>query len=290
MTPLGVKRGAGGGLYQGVKHLIALLCLAACVDVDEPELAETSFALTSLVLEGEASTGGGIVESDRSASAGAVIVLPTMGTSAQQPFTTTGWTYSGSARVRGEACNPWVRISIDSQDVVAQPITSAWTTINFWSSVPPGSHTLTLNHRKGECAIRVDQVTLSVEDPPPPPPAPVVVEAESAIGQGTVVNDAGASGGAYRAFTAVYQKANTTFTTTVATTGSVRVRSSGCLAQPLAKVTIDGAWTTMLIPVIGGWVTMSLPPLASGNHTIEFEHRYGPAGCALHFDHATFTP
>ena len=131
MTPLGVKRGAVGGLYQGVKHLIALLCLAACVDVDEPELAETSFALTSLVLEGKASTGGGIVESDSSASAGAILVLPTMGTGAQQSFTTTGWTYSGTARVRGEACNPWLRIRIDGQDALVQPITSAWTTINF---------------------------------------------------------------------------------------------------------------------------------------------------------------
>lgn len=286
-----VKRGAGGGHYPVVKQLIAVLCLGACVD--DPDLAETSFAVTSLVLEGEASTGGGVNETDTTASAGAVLVLPTVYTTAQQPFTTSGWTYSGSARVRGEACNPWVRIRIDGQDAVVQQITSAWTTINFWLSVPPGSHTLQLYHRNGGCAIRVDHVTLAVEDPQPPPdppPPPVVVEAESAIGQGAVVTDSAASGGAYRAFAAADEKASTTFATTTATTGSVRVRSSGCFAEPVAKVTIDGAPTTTYIPTSGAWVTMSLPPLANGNHTIEFAHRYGRTGCALHFDHATFTP
>ena len=286
-----VKRRAGGWLYPGVKPLIAVLCLGACID--GPELAETSFAVTSLALEGEASTGGGVIEVDSTASGGAVLVLPTVSTTAQQPFTTTGWTYSGTARVLGEACNPWVRIRIDGQDAAVQQLTSGWSTINFWLTVPPGSHTLQLHHRSGGCAIRVDHVTLAVEDPPQPPdppPAAVVVEAESATGQGTVVSAAGASGGAYRAFAAAYQKASTTFTTTVATTGSVRVRSSGCLAEPVAKVTIDGAWTMMNIPTSGAWVTMSIPLLASGLHMIEFEHRFGRTGCALHFDHATFTP
>ncbi len=286
-----MKRGARSGLYPDVKQLIAVLCLAGCAA--DPELAETSFAVTSFVLEGEASTGGGVVETDTTASGGAVIVLPTVYTTAQQPFTTSGWTYSGSARVRGEACNPWLRIRIDGQDAVVQPLASAWSTINFSLSVPPGSHTLELYHRNGGCAIRVDHVTLAVEDPPPPPeppPPPVVVEAESAIGQGTVVIDGAASGGAYRAFAAAYEKASTTFATSVATTGSVRVRSSGCVAEPVAKVTVDGASTMTYIPTSGAWVTMSLPPLVGGNHTIQFEHRYGRTGCALHFDHATFTP
>jgi hypothetical protein len=287
-----VKRGAGSGLYLDVKPLIAALCLAGCVG--DPELSETSFAVTSFALEGEASTGGGTVESDATASANAVLVLPTAGVAAQQPFTTTGWTYSGSARVRGDACNPWLRIRIDGQDVVVQQLTSAWSTINFSLSVPPGSHTLQLYHRNGGCAIRVDHVTLAVEDPPPPPeppPPPVVVEAESAVGQGAVVADGAASGGADRAFAAAYQTASRTFTTMVPTTGSVRVRSSGCFDEPVAKVTIDGTSMTMMyLPTSGAWVTMSLPPLGAGNHTITFEHRYGRTGCALHFDHATFVP
>ncbi|HET9483052.1 MAG TPA: hypothetical protein VFO79_03775, partial [Xanthomonadales bacterium] len=274
-----------------------LLSLLVTGCVDDLELGEASSAVSTLVLEAEdATNGAGVVESDGSASGGAVLVL-SPGTFAHQPFTTTGSLVNGTVRVRGESCLPWIRVRIDFTDVVPsmQLSTDQWTVIGFTggAGLPAGNHTLELHHRNGSCAVRYDQVTLTLNDPPPPPPPPppVVVEAESASGAGTVVADAAASGGAYREFSAAYQKASRTFTTAVGTTGTVRVRATGCAYAPYAKVTIDGVVATMTqIWQNDTWVTLSLGQWSGGGHAIELEYRYGRAGCVLQFDHATFTP
>jgi hypothetical protein len=278
-----------------MKHLWLAPVLFACVD--EPALDEASFAVTSLVLEGEASAGAGSIEPDGAASGGAVLALATPATYAQQAFTTTGWVTGGSVRVRGDRCQPALRVDLDTTNVIpTTPITSTtWTTLAFPANLPPGNHVVKIHYRNGVagCVLRVDHVTLAVDDPPEPPQPPeaVVVEAESAVGAGTNVVDGAASGGAYRAFAAKYQKASTTFTTVVATNGAVRVRSAGCSEMPIAKVTIDGAVKTMTpVSTSGAWVTLSLGWVSSGFHAIEFEHRFGPDNCALHFDHATFAP
>ena len=278
------------------REILLSVALVGCVD--DVDLGETSSAITQLVLEAEDSTNGpGVVEVDAAASGGEVLALTTPGTWAQQPFSTTGTLANGSVRVRGEGCMPWIRVQMDFMDVVpsTQLTTTDWTVIGFTGGgLPAGNHSLKLHHRSGTCTVRFDQVTLNVNDPPPPPPPPpppVVVEAEAASGAGTVVNDAAASGGAYRAFSAAYQKANRTFATTVSTNGTVRVRATGCTSAPYAKVTIDGVVATMTqIFTNDVWVTLSLGSWNAGGHVIEFEHRWGPAGCTLHFDHATFTP
>jgi hypothetical protein len=290
-----MSRAQHGWLYLFMKPLWLAPFLFACVD--EPTLGETSATVTSLVLEGEASTGAGAIETDTTASGNAVLALSTPGTVAQQAFTTAGWISSGSVRVRGDSCQPWLRVDIDTTTVITAMTSTAWTTLAFPATVPPGNHVLKLHYRSGitGCKLRIDHVTLSVEDPPPPPdppPAAVVVEAETAVGAGTNVSDPAASGGAYRAFSAKYQRASTTFATSAPMTGIVRVRSSGCSAMPIAKVTVDGVVKTMTsVPTTGAWVTLPLGSVGiSAAHSIDFEHRFGPDNCAVHFDHATFTP
>ena len=268
--------------------------LFACACVDNPEVSETTSSISILVLEAEDSIGAGSVELDATASNGALRAMASPGTHADQAFATAGAISSGSVRVRGGSCAPHVRVDIDGITVVpTQPVASAtWTTIAFAGPIAAGDHVLRLHYRNGTrgCVLRFDEVTLTVEDPPPPPP-PVVVEAETAGGYGTVVGDPSASGGAYLAFGAPYQRALTSFTTTVATTGAVAVRAVGCADMPFAKVTIDGVVAVLTqVPTSGSWVSLPLGTWSSGNHSLSFEYRYGEPGCVMHFDHATFTP
>ena len=278
------------------REILFTVVLTGCID--DVELGETSSELTQLVLEAEDSTNGpGVVEADATASGGEVLALTTPGTWGQQPFTIAGSLHNGSVRVRGEGCMPWIRVQIDTTDVVPprQLTTTDWTVIGFTGGgLPAGSHSIKLHHRSGTCTVRYDQVTLNVNDPPPPPPPPpppVVVEAEAGNGGGSIVADAAASGGAYRAFSAAYQKSTTTFATTVPTTGTVRVRATGCSSPPTAKVMISGSVVLMQqVAVNDVWMTLGLGSYGVGGHSITFEHRWGPVGCHLHFDQATFTP
>jgi hypothetical protein len=272
-----------------------LVFLLGCLD--EPDLGELTSEVSVIVLEGEASTGAGVVEGDPTASNNAVLAMATPHTVAQQTFTTTGVLTSGSVRVRGDTCNPWVRVQIDNVDVVvAQLTSSSWTTLPFTSaSVPAGTHTIKFHYRNGiaGCVLRIDQATLTTADPPPPPPpppSPVVIEAESATGAGTVIADASASGGAYRAFTSQYTHAITTFATTATMKGSVRVRAASCGFAPWVKVYVDS--TPVLISTVTStsWVDLPLgySLVGAGTHTIDFEYRSGTAPCQLHIDQATF--
>lgn len=267
-----------------------------CACVADPELGETSFAVTNLVLEAEDSTGAGYVEADTAASNDAVLVLTTPGTFAEQSFQTNNSIVGGSVYVRGDSCNPVMRVVIDGVNVAYAQTSTTWTTVDFVGPYTGnGNHTLALHYRSGipGCTLRFDHVTLTIDDPPPPPPPPppaVVVEAEDANGDGSIVADAAASGGAYRLFSAAYQDASAVFATTDATTGTVYVRSSNCKSMPYAKVTIDGIVATMTpVSTSGSWVALPLGQWGSGNHSIIFENRYSHPGCALHFDHATFT-
>lgn len=271
-----------------------LLFLAGCVD--EPAVDELASEVSVLVLEGEASSGAGVVEGDATASNNAVLAMATPYTVAQQPFTTTGTLISGSVRVRGDACNPWVRVQIDNLDVVVAQLGTSWTTLPFTSSsIPAGSHTIKFHYRYGTagCVLRIDQATLTTADPPPPPPpppSPVVVEAESATGAGTVIADASASGGAYRAYSSQYTHAIATFTTTTAMKGSVRVRAASCASAPWVKVYVDSTPVLLGTVTSTAWVDVPLGSslFGGGMHTIDFEYRSGSAPCQLHIDQATF--
>ncbi|HEY5933058.1 MAG TPA: hypothetical protein VIU61_00395 [Kofleriaceae bacterium] len=272
-----------------------LLFIAGCLD--EPEVNELTSEVSVLVLEGEASTGAGVVEGDATASDNAVLAMATPYTVAQQPFTTTGVLTAGSVRVRGDACSPWVRVQIDNFDVVvAQLTTTSWTTLPFSpASIPAGSHTIKFHYRYGApgCVLRIDQATLTTADPPPPPPpppSPMVVEAEAATGAGTVVADGSASGGAYRAFTSQYTHAVTTFTTPTTMKGRVRVRAASCTSAPWVKVYVDNTPVLLGTVTSTSWVDLPLGNtlFGGGMHTIDFEYRSGFAPCQLHIDQATF--
>ena len=265
--------------------------------LDEPELGETSSAVTQLVIEAEASSGAGVVEVDATASAGAVRTMPTSQTVAQQAFLTTGTLAAGSVRVRGDGCNPWVRVELDTYTVVStQLMTTSWTTLPFSTlALPAGAHTIKFHYRSGSagCVLRFDHATLTVDDPPPPPPPPpppVVVEAELATGAGSVVPDATASGGALRAFPSAYTHAIASFATTATMQGSVRVRAASCSAAPYVKVYVDGVAVLLTTVASAAWLELPLSGfVAAGAHVIDFEYRYGVAPCQLQIDKATFT-
>ncbi|MEJ7596657.1 MAG: hypothetical protein WKG01_02005 [Kofleriaceae bacterium] len=272
----------------------ALVVLTSCLD--EPALEEVSSAVTQLLIESEDSTGAGAVQADATASGGAVLAMPIAQTVAQQTFTTAGTLASGSVRVRGEACNPWVRVQLDNFNVVSTQLSStSWTTLPFSPlALPAGTHTIKFHYREGlaGCVLRYDQATLTVNDPPPPPPPappPVIVEAELATGAGLVISDPTASGGALRAFTAAYTHAIASFTTTAMTTGSVRLRAASCSSTPYVKVYIDGVAVVLTTVTSAAWIELPLGQVATGTHSIDFEYRYGSPPCQLQIDKATFS-
>ena len=281
---------------------LSSLACGGAVSSDETELGVARAALTTLVVEAESATGAGTVEADATASGGQRRALTVVGTTATATFTTAGTIESGTVRVQAGECatSQWVKVVVDGVNVLTQQLThppGSWTVLPLsFASFPAGSHTVAFNYRQGSngCALRFDEATFSVQDPPPPPapsPAPIAVEAESATGAGVVGSDPSASGGQLRTFTTPYTTAYATFTTTAPmTSGTVRVRATSCGSTPWVKVLVDGHdFATTTVPA-ATWteLPLSVSPLPAGSHTIGFQYRWGGTGCALHVDKATF--
>jgi hypothetical protein len=117
----------------------------------------------------------------------------------------------------------------------------------------------------------------------------VLVEAEDAIGAGAVEADAAASGGQLRAFYTHYQSATATFTTAAPlVSGTVRIRATQCSSTPWVKVLVDGQQALISPVPESTWTEypLSVPASGAGQHTIEFQYRWGSPGCDMRFDYA----
>jgi hypothetical protein len=120
---------------------------------------------------------------------------------------------------------------------------------------------------------------------------PLVVEAEAAVGAGSVEADATASGGQARLFAGggAAEIASTSITTT-GSVNQVTLRARGGLCAPNLGLLVDGQYVKTARFTSAAWtdLTFNLPAiLAAGPHTVGFHHR-GPGACALRVDKATF--
>lgn len=272
-----------------------VLVLVACAPSgdEEPTVETVQNALTTQTIEAESFTGGnGTNVAVVGTSGGAVKEYVTSSLVFATTTATTTYAVVGARvtlRTVG-ACstNPWMAFRVDGVSSSWSITPSAtWQDHTLAFSGTSGSHTLEMRLRQdgGGCAVQIDKLAIDQADPPPPP---LYLEAEAATGQGSVVSDGSAHDGAYRAFATATYTATASFTlATNRTTSHVRVRASGCASAPWAKVWIDGtAKLTTQLANTGAWENLPLAAaVAAGNHTVTYEYRSGPAGCALQFDY-----
>lgn len=289
-------------LFHALLGILASGCAASPTteaDDDEGPLGTSRAAVLSLSIEAEGSTGAGTTESDPTASGGQLLALSQLYTEASKAFTASDTIVDGSVRVRGDAAclgQQWFDVRVDGIVRGSQQVTStSWTTFPLnVNGIAAGDHTLTFRYRAGVsgCAIRYDQVTLSIYEPPPPPPPPLKVEAETATGAGVIENDATASNGQRLAISTPLTTATASFNASTGYGGgaSVTARSSGTCGSQTIAISIDGSLVSTHSVSQTSWTTIQLPygGLAAGNHTMGFQYRSGKSGCPVYFDVATF--
>lgn len=141
--------------------------------------------------------------------------------------------------------------------------------------------------------MQFDVVTIGTIDPPPPP-VPQIIEAESAVGAGTLIADGGASNAQARRFTASYVGATVSGVSIAAApaTASVRVRAGLGCGGTYGAVRVDGTDAWMGTVPSSAWTDVAIDPalFTAGSHDVMFYARYVPSGCTLDFDAVTLTP
>lgn len=285
-----------GGL--GIIITLGVGCAAPSDEAPDETLGVSRSALVTVSVEGEAASGGGVIEPDASASNQRLRAFATPGTQATVLFATTGTMQSVSVTARGGGCSPQLQVIVDNTPIGTQNVTAtSWTAYAFTPpALAPGSHSIAFRYASGPagCVLRVDRAVITTADPPPPPPPPppVSIEAESATGAGTVLGDATASGGQYRSMTVTYQSASRSFTAAAPMNNiTLRARRTGCTSTAVAKLAFETGASANLNVTSSAWTTLAVPlTVSAGAHTATFEYRFNPGGCTLDFDVATLSP
>lgn len=276
-------------------------CSGSCV-LEVDTVTFTLFEPTPIytaALEAESATSGGTVITDSTASNGFYRAFTTNGATASLGFTTAGPIVSAVVRRRAggaSSCTPRGRVRIDGNTVFdGYLFDDGWNEHAFAVSRPQGFHTLEITAVAAtvSCPIQFDVVTIGTIDPPPPPVLQFI-EAEAAVGAGTVIADSGASNGQARRFTASYAGATVPGVSiaTAPVSASVRVRASLGCSGAYGAVRVDGTDAWMGPVWSNAWTDVALTPglFTVGSHDVMFYPRYVPNGCTLDFDAVTLTP